>query len=115
MRILLFILPIFLISCSSTRNRVEPGTVTTESSQEIESALTTVVGGMSGQNIDREDLYHLGKKLRKDKETQLAVNAVVQTMQGNVVVKYCPVDGERFHAKMEICPTHHVELKTVEE
>ncbi len=49
-----------------------------------------------------------------------AISALTTMTQGLTglsarhTVKYCPVDGQRFSADVDICPIHHVKLKWVE-
>ncbi len=63
-----------------------------------------------------DDLNTLVRDLRKDKQAQSAVETLTNTLSGRPSdVKYCPVDGQRFSGKIQICPVHTVELKTVED
>lgn len=49
-------------------------------------------------------------------DIEKAVTAVTGAVSGDrVQVKYCPVDGEHFSAKLENCPVHGVKLIQIEE
>ena len=61
-------------------------------------------------------LKELSQDIQKDKQAQSAIESVTEAMSSNrIAVHYCPVDGERFSPRVQVCPTHHVLLKEVEE
>ena len=62
--------------------------------------------------------HHKSSSVETDKDAMSAVKAIANSLSGkrlNVNVYYCPVDGERFSARVKVCPEHHVLLKKVEE
>lgn len=80
------------------------------------AALGTVVGAISGQNVDQEQLHKTVREIRRDPEARQAVEAMTRSMGGtDVKVKYCPVDGKRYSPSLKICPEHGIELKPLEE
>lgn len=49
-------------------------------------------------------------------DIQKAVTAVTGAVTGeSFQVKYCPIDGEHFSAKVEKCPVHGIKLILIEE
>ena len=109
---------IFLGSCSTigqNKNTVDPQ-APRESQKEVGSAMGAVVSSVTGKETSEEDLRKLDQQIRHDKEAQSAVESITGTMSDPAAVgKYCPVDGERYSAKFERCPKHHVLLKNIEE
>ena len=62
--------------------------------------------------------HHKNSSAETDKDAVSAVKALADSLSGkrlNVNVYYCPVDGERFSARVKSCPAHQVLLKKVEE
>jgi hypothetical protein len=75
-----------------------------------------VVGAVSGQDVNEEQLRKTAREIRKDPEARKAVEAITRSMGGaGVQIKYCPVDGKRYSPSLDKCPEHDVELKPVEE
>ena len=99
-----------LSSCAGTQagRRLSP-------SLDDQAALQEVVGAVAGEEITEQDLRNLVHKARNDEETRSAFEAVSGAMTGEVIIKYCPVDGKRYNARMLECPDHHVPLMIVEE
>jgi len=77
--------------------------------------LQDVVEAVSGEEITEQDLRDFVHKARNDEETRSAVEAVSGAMTGEIVIKYCPVDGKRYSSKILECPDHKVPLEIVEE
>ena len=112
-RILLLSVFIFFAGCSATAKNTS--TQSTENVKEMQSALQSVVGAVSGKTVSEKDLKNLSKEIRKDPETQKAIQAMADTMGSAAPhIKYCPVDGQRFSAKFTVCPKHNVPLKDLE-
>lgn len=87
-----------------------------ESRQDVETAVSAVMGSVSGQDIKSRDLHKLGHRIATDKETQSAVDVLQKSLIGEEVgVKYCPVDGKRYSARLAVCPVHGVPLKSLDE
>jgi hypothetical protein len=85
-----------------------------ETEQETQKALSAVAGAVSGKPLSDEDLRNLEKQIREDEGAQTAVQAITESVGGKApLVKYCPVDGQRYAPHMEICPEHHVPLEIV--
>ena len=62
--------------------------------------------------------HHKSSSAETDQDAVSAAKALANSLSGkklNVNVYYCPVDGERFSARVKVCPTHQVLLKKVEE
>ena len=99
---------------SSDKAKVVRPQAVGESSQEIMSAVEQVLGSVSGKPIDQKGLKDLGKELRTNPEAQSAVAVIKDSVSGQgKVVKYCPIDGERYSPKFDSCPVHHVLLKSL--
>jgi len=115
------VLMLTLSSCVSTSRQNRSGVATAagqkpENWHEVESAVGAVVGSVSGQEVTSGDLRKLDRQIRTDDETKSAVNVLENSLSGKTSgVKYCPVDGKRYSARLEICPEHKVQLKFLEE
>lgn len=102
----------FFTGCQTTHNK--PMT-STPSTQAAVSALGTVTEGLTNQNISQKDLKNLATQVQKDPQTKSAVSSINQALSvDQTCVKYCPVDGQRFDCKVDICPIHKIKLKLVE-
>ena len=108
----ILIFSVLILPACATRGPVAPAK---ETPRERVEALQDVVEAFSGEEIPEQDLRDLARKVRSDEETRSAVEAVSGALSGEVVIKYCPVDGKRFSAEMKECPDHHVPLMIVEE
>lgn len=107
---------LLLAGCASTKHDARGVVSPSETPQEVESAMGTVVGAVTGTKASEEDLHKLEDQIRHDKEAQSAVESITQGMTDpSAMGKYCPVDGERYSAKFEKCPQHDVLLKNIEE
>lgn len=79
------------------------------------TALKSIIGSISGQEVNDEDIRSLGVQLRKDKEAQEAVGAISEAIANtDKEIKYCPVTGKRYSPKLTKCPIHDVMLEKVE-
>ena len=86
-----------------------------EAQDQIVSALGTVTEGLTNQNISQKDLKNLAVSAQKDPEVKSALSSINQALKAHQTgVKYCPVDGQRFDASLDICPVHKVKLKELE-
>ena len=114
------IILVLMIVCVAGCRTVSPSKNTAssqngESAQDAQTAVQSVVGAMSGQDIDEQRLKDFAREIHEDQDTQTAVQAVTDAMSGQkAVVKYCPVDGKRFSEHFISCPEHHQLLKIVE-
>ena len=107
----LIIFLVFFSGCSSTA-KTSPGGQTVESRQEAISAMQKVLTNVSGEEIDERKLRELNSQIQKNPEAKQAVESIANSMSGQgIVIKYCPVDGQRFSAKFTQCPEHKVVLK----
>ena len=86
-----------------------------ESREEIEKALESVAGAMNGKPLTKEEMRELKRQIVTDTQARSAVEAITHSMGDQVKIKYCPVGGERYSARLETCPSHHVPLKFVDE
>lgn len=99
-------------SSSQTKANVVRVQAPGESPQEVARAMESVLGAVSGKNVDQKQLENLGKQIQKDPQAKSAVQAISDSVSGQgKTIKYCPVDGERYSPKFEVCPAHHVPLK----
>jgi hypothetical protein len=104
----------FLAGCATASPHSQ--TVSGESREEVVSAMSHVVGAVSGQEMTEKDLRKLNAQIQKDPQAKSAVQAITNSMGGQgQAVKYCPIDGERYSSKFEMCPIHKVLLKIVGE
>ena len=86
-----------------------------ESDEDVQAALTSVAGALSGRDLSEEEKRNLQEQIRTDKDAQSAIQAIGESVSGkDVQVKYCPVGGERYAPNIETCPVHHVRLELVD-
>lgn len=87
-----------------------------ESQKEAVSAMGKVLGSVSGEEIDEKKLRKLNSDIQKDPQAKSAVQTIANTVSGQgQIIKYCPVDGQRYGAKFADCPDHKVPLKILTE
>lgn len=90
---------------------MKPSKETKETTQEIESALSSVSEAISGQPLTDEQRKSLIRDLKNNKEAQSAVQAITDSMSGQKVkIKYSPVTGKRYAPNMEYDPETGVKL-----
>lgn len=103
-----------LVGCS-TMGQNRHSAAPDASQKDAVSAIQSVTGAVSGKPLTQEEMKNLTHDLRKDKEARSAVQAITDSMNPSEnVVKYCPVDGERYSSKFTVCPVHNVPLKEVQ-
>jgi hypothetical protein len=86
----------------------------TEKDQDVPKALQTVGGALTGKELTPEELQELSRRIEKDPEAQSAVQTVTSALTERPKdIKYCPIDGKRFSARIDICPEHRVILKNL--
>ena len=107
-----FLLAVTLIVCLCGCQTVSQKPKQTQA--ETVSAMTTMTQGLTNQPVTEAQLKHLAIQVSKDPQAQSAVRSINTALSAQHTVKYCPVDGERFSGDMDICPVHHVKLKSVE-
>ena len=107
-------LSLLLAGCASAGKSARPASV--ESQKEAISAMEKVLGNVSGEKIDEKKLRELNREIQKDPEAKSAVQTIANTLSGQgQIIKYCPVDGQRYGAKFAECPEHKVTLKILNE
>ncbi len=99
-------------SSSSTNGRVIRPQAPAESTQEVVTAIEQVLGSVSGKPVSQKDLEKLDKEIRSDPQAKSAVKAMQDSISGKgSVIRFCPVDGQRYSYKFAICPIHKVPLQ----
>jgi hypothetical protein len=82
------------------------------SKKEMAQAVGQVADALTGQELTEEQKRKLTKDIQSDKDTQSALNVIADAMDlKKVVIKYCPVDGQRYNPSVETCPVHKVKLE----
>lgn len=107
-----------LAGCATAtkKHSVKGSNCRVESRQDVESAVGAVVSTVSGQDVKPGDLQKLGRQIRTDEETRSAVGVLEKSLSGQGgSIKYCPVDGKRYSARLVTCPEHGVALKQLDE
>ncbi|MBF0478472.1 MAG: hypothetical protein HQL26_03215 [Candidatus Omnitrophica bacterium] len=106
----LFVLIVFcLCGCATTGKPVSP----LNNVHASEKDLTAVASAVAGKPVSAQEMRNLEKNLRTNPEAQSAVKEVADSFNGEVKVKYCPVDGKRYAPNIQECPLHHVKLEWV--
>lgn len=109
-----FVLAVIIAALGGCRT-VPPAKQEAESEEDVQAALTSVAGALSGRELSAEEKRSLEKQIRTDKDTQTAIQAISGSVSGkDVQVKYCPVGGERYAPNIETCPVHGVRLEWVD-
>lgn len=109
----LFMSIIFFSGCQT----MKPQGNVQESRKEQEQSIKSVVGAISGKSLSDEDFNKLKRDISSDPQARSAIESISGSMRsgGAQVVKYCPVDGERYAAHLRVCPEHNVILEVLEE
>jgi hypothetical protein len=82
------------------------------STREAMEAVGTVTGALTGKEMTDDEKRKAVNDLRKDKDAQSAMRSISGALEVKQTgIKYCPIDGQRFSAEVEMCPVHHVKLK----
>jgi len=92
------------------RQAVHPG-----DENDLRKTVGTIAEGVSGKKLSPEEMKQLERDLMKNPEAQKAIETMGNSWIGAKQIKYCPVDGERYAPNIELCPTHNVILKTLDE
>ena len=109
MRVFILLLCIGLAGCQTTQPKQK------DSMQDAISAFGTVTEGLTNQPVSQQDLKKLSVQVQKDPQAKSAVQSINQALTVQQAgIKYCPIDGQRFDASVDTCPTHHIKLKVVE-
>lgn len=91
-------------------------TVSQKKSQaETRQAIKSIGAAMAGRPLSPEEAQRLEQQLKADPEAQDAIRKISDSMREAPQAKYCPVGGEHYAPRLEICPIHKVKLKTVGE
>ena len=109
---------LFLSACASVNTaerRANGQRRKSESPEEVKTAVQSVLGAVSGQEIDDKKLIELNQKIRTDKDAASAVQVIQESLEGKTLIKYCPVTGKRYSPRYERCPVHDVPLLILEE
>ena len=104
----------FFCGCAAVSSQHKSSSAGTD--QDAVSAVKSLANSLSGKELNDRQIKELSKDIQKNKDTQSAIKSVSDAVGSkNVNVFYCPVDGERFSARVKSCPAHQVLLKKVEE
>ena len=83
-----------------------------ESNKEILGAVSQVAGALTGQELTDEQKKKLAQDIQNDKDAQTALRSIAGAMNiKQTTVKYCPVDGKRYSADLQLCPVHKIKLE----
>jgi len=114
MRLTIYLLSFcFLVGCQTAVSKSANPKI--ESNAQVVSALGAVTEGLTNQDVSQKELKNLAIQVQKDPQAKSAVQSINQALNAQQMgVKYCPIDGQRFDASIDICPIHKVKLKYVE-
>lgn len=74
--------------------------------------LKSVASALGGKDLTDEEMKALIKGVKNDKEAQSAIESISNSLDSEKrQIQYCPLDGERYAARLTVCPKHSVELK----
>ena len=105
-----FILCLVVAGCQTASNK--KNVPFKESNKDVANAISNVADVLAGQPLTDEQKRKFTKDIQKDKDTQSALRSIAGAMDvKQAVVKYCPVDGQRYSADLQICPVHKIKLK----
>lgn len=108
--LILLVLAVFVSGCRTTKPVNSAG----ETVQDVQKSVGTVASVMTGRKMSDEDVKKLERQMQNDPEARRAMESVTQSMGSQAVIKYCPIDGERYAGSMETCPIHNVKLEIVQ-
>ena len=111
----IFLAAVLMAGCASSRNSSLAVTSKNETQQEAINALEQVAASYAGKELSEEELRKLNEDLQKDPETQSAVKAIADAMEGkNANIKYSPATGKRYSGELEVDPENGVKLLPLE-
>lgn len=98
--------------CQTTKSTISQ----TDVRDDQEKTIRAIAGSLRGKELSDAELKNLTQQIQTDEEARSAIQTISNSMGGkSVQVKYCPVCGKRFAARMELCPDDHSALKEVDE
>lgn len=105
-----FVLP--MVSCQTVR----PSLNSNENLEDVQQAIGTVAGALSGQPMSKEDVNKLMRDIRTNPDSRSAVESMATTMdpQNRGRVKYSPATGKRYAPHLEYDPETGVRLEYLE-
>lgn len=110
MPVLILLVVVMLAGCQTVQPKPKKDAVA-----DAVAALGSVTEGLTNQDISPEDLKKLAVDVERDPHTRSAVTSINKALSVQQTgIKYCPKDGQRFDASVEICPIHKVKLELVE-
>lgn len=112
----------FALEKLKTGSAEKPVDLVAEASKAKEEMQDEVVSQIKEEVETRiqQEVKKVEKQIEEKMQEVEKIEEMIETMQQTVtppaqlVIKYCPKDGQRFPARAEICPTHGVELLIVE-
>ena len=79
------------------------------------TALGSVAGSWTGEEMTEQELQEAAKRLQKDPEAKSAIESISTSFgRDKVQVKYSPATGKRYSADMEYDPETGVKLLPLE-
>lgn len=108
----IFLLIASLAGCQTAGGQKRQG----GTGREARRAVVSITAAASGRPLTEKDFHHLERQIKTDPQAKTAVENITDALSGkHVNIKYCPVDGKRYAARLKVCPEHDVELKFLEE
>lgn len=103
---------LFLLSAGCQTSPSKNSDLSFGSKKEMAQAVGQVADAITGQSLTDEQKRKLTKEIQSDKDTQSALNVIADAMDPKkIIIKFCPVDGQRFNPNVEICPVHNIKLE----
>ena len=93
------ILPAILVALmviSSGCRTTKPINSAGETIQDVQKSVGTVASVMTGRKMSDQDVKKLERQMQNDPEARKAMESVTQSMGTQSVIKYCPIDGDRY-------------------
>lgn len=110
-RLCVFLAFMVLAGCQSVAIKK---TTSPANSKETLNAVGQVADALTGQPLTEAQKKKLTNDIQKDKQVRSALKSIADSMDlKKAVVKYCPVDGQRYSVDQNICPVHHVPLQNL--
>jgi len=81
--------------------------------EDLSVGVKAVAEGLTGKAFTDEEVRELERKMQSDEETQTAIQSISGALLTPKAVKYCPMTGKRYAVRLQRCPVHDVDLKSL--
>lgn len=99
--------------CRTTQPSVKPASK--QEREQDKEAIKSVLGTMTGREVDDKDLEDLSRQVEKDEDVRSAVEAISGSTSPGSGAMVCPNDGKRYSARLKTCPDGVTPLEPIQD